>query len=61
MNLIPSGYFQTFKPVIQAVMEFYQPTCIVLQVMKYFATFYMFNGFMVYDKLALLQTCIIDL
>ncbi|GFS34145.1 histone deacetylase 3 [Trichonephila inaurata madagascariensis] len=26
-----NSYFQTFKPVIQAVMEFYQPTCIVLQ------------------------------
>lgn len=25
------SYFQTFKPVIQSVMEFYQPTCIVLQ------------------------------
>ncbi|XP_023213907.1 histone deacetylase 3-like, partial [Centruroides sculpturatus] len=25
------SYFQVFKPVIQSVMEFYQPTCIVLQ------------------------------
>ncbi|KAG8194392.1 hypothetical protein JTE90_011006 [Oedothorax gibbosus] len=26
-----NSYFNTFKPVITAVMEFYQPTCIVLQ------------------------------
>lgn len=35
INFIPLGYFNTFKPVIQAVMEFYQPTAIVLQVTKH--------------------------
>lgn len=26
------AYMSVFKPVIQSVMEFYQPTCVVLQV-----------------------------
>lgn len=29
------GYFQVFKPVVQHVIQFYQPTCIVLQVASY--------------------------
>lgn len=29
------GYRQLFQPVIKQVVDFYQPTCIVLQVRKY--------------------------
>ena len=42
IKLSPLGYFQTFKPVIQAVMEFYQPTCIVLQVIIVFPFLFLF-------------------
>jgi len=28
------SYFQIFKPVIEAVMQYYRPTAIVLQVLK---------------------------
>ena len=30
--IIPIGYVNLFKPVIQSVMDHYRPTCIVLQV-----------------------------